>query len=102
MAPTDDGLCEWCGDLNNGSTYYPYCSEACEDAAEAGNAFMALIRPGDLLERYGDAIYVTEPAPERPKGRRFHAVLTVARSQPDNVERVVAVERFDPAKHDQH
>lgn len=34
MAATDDGLCEQCGDLNNGSTFYPYCSEACEEAAD--------------------------------------------------------------------
>jgi hypothetical protein len=63
---------------------------------------MALLRLGDHLERYGDAIYVTEPVPELPKGRRFHFVITVARSQPDNVERVVAIERFDPLKHDHH
>ena len=33
--PTDDGLCERCGELNNGSTFTPYCSEACEEAALA-------------------------------------------------------------------
>lgn len=37
-APTDDGLCEWCGELNNGSTFSPFCSEACMDNAETEDA----------------------------------------------------------------
>ena len=36
--PTDDGLCAWCSELNDGSTYYPYCSEACEIEAERAAA----------------------------------------------------------------
>lgn len=28
---TDDGLCEWCSEVNNGSTYYPFCSMECEE-----------------------------------------------------------------------
>lgn len=62
----------------------------------------SILQPGDHLERYGDAIYLTTPGPQHPKGRRIWYVITVERIEPPNVERIVSVEGFDPLKHDHH
>jgi hypothetical protein len=79
-APTDDGVCEQCGELNNGSTFYPYCSEACDE-----EAFFALALSGDDTGHHvraateGDAPWVKAMA-DRHKGQLGFLTTAMLRS----------------------
>lgn len=62
----------------------------------------SVLQAGDHLERYGNWIYLSTPDPAHPKGRRIWYVIVVEKTGLPNVERIVAVEGYDPAKHDHH